>query len=162
MQRLAEVGELHEVAEILDGRVAAPLVEVVDERRPVGRREDDVRVPDLDIARGIASALGEHGGRAGPDDLAAHASREADARAGHVGAGASKDLEGLREVADLDADLLEQGVGVVLDQLEALGRDHLDGRHGPREVRQRLERSREPRGLSGRPALPERHRVDVE
>ncbi len=71
----------------------------------------------------------------------AHAAREADALALDVGAGAAEDLGRLGEVDDLDPDLLEEGVGVGLDLLEAFGRDDLDrgqlagqvgqGVHGP-------------------------------
>ena len=48
VERPARVGQLHEVAEVLDGRVAPAVVEVVDERRAVGRDEDHVRVADDD------------------------------------------------------------------------------------------------------------------
>ena len=49
--------ELHEVAEILDRAVAAALVEVHDEGRAVGRREDDALAADLDrLAPGCAHA----------------------------------------------------------------------------------------------------------
>ena len=90
--------------------------------------EDHVRVADDDAALGVAGALGEDPGRAGLDQRAAHPALEADARALHVGAGSAEDLDRLGEVDDLDADLLEQRVGVVLDRLEALGGDDLDRR----------------------------------
>ena len=46
----AHIGELHEIAEILDRAVAAALVEVVDEGRAVVRREDGRLAADLDAA----------------------------------------------------------------------------------------------------------------
>ena len=44
------VGQLHEVAEVLDRAVAPAVVEVADERRAVVRGEDRVRPADLDVA----------------------------------------------------------------------------------------------------------------
>ena len=60
------VGELHEVAEILDARVAAALVEVADEGRAVGRREHRVLAADQHVAGGIARVLRELARRASP------------------------------------------------------------------------------------------------
>ena len=113
VERAARVGQLHEVAEVLDRGVAPAVVEVVDERRAVGRHEDHVRVADLDAPGRVAGALGEDPRRRGLDDRAAHAAREADPLALDVGAGAAEDLGRLGEVDDLDADLLEEGVGVL-------------------------------------------------
>ena len=53
VDRRRHVGELHEVAEILDGGVAAALVEVADEGRAVDRREHRVLAADRDVARGL-------------------------------------------------------------------------------------------------------------
>ena len=57
------VGELHEIAEILDGGVAAALVEVADEGRAVDRREDRVVAADDDVALGVARMLDVSRGR---------------------------------------------------------------------------------------------------
>ena len=154
VERVARVGQLHEVAEVLDRGVAPALVEVVDERRAVGRHEDHVRVADLDAAGRVAGTLGEDARGRGLDERAAHAAREADPLAFDVGAGGAEDLGRLGEVDDLDADLLEEGVGVGLDLLEALGRDDLDRRQLPGQVRQRVHRAGEALALSRGPTAP--------
>ena len=152
VERPARVGQLHEVAEVLDRRVAPAVVEVVDERRAVGRDEDHVRIADLDAAGVVARALGEDPRRGRLDDRAAHPAREADALAGDVGAGAAEDLGRLGEVDDLDADLLEEGVGVGLDLLEALGRDDLDRRERAGQVGHRVHVACQALGLARGPA----------
>ena len=81
------VGELHEVAEVLDRPVAAPVVEVADERRAVGGREDRVAAADLDVVGRVARDLRERRRRRRLDDAAAQAAREAHALAVDVGAG---------------------------------------------------------------------------
>ena len=92
--------------------------------------------------------------RRGLDERAAHAAREAHPLTLDVGAGAAEDLGRLGEVDDLDADLLEEGVGVGLDLLEALGRDDLDRRQLPGQVRQRVQRPGEALALSRGPTAP--------
>jgi hypothetical protein len=62
----AGVGELHEIAEILDGAVAAALVEIVDEGRAVDRREDGGVAADRHRAGGVARDLRELARRAPP------------------------------------------------------------------------------------------------
>ena len=122
VERPAGVGQLHEVAEVLDRRVAPAFVEVVDERRAVGRHEDHVRVADLDAAGRVPGELREQARRGRLDQRAAHPAREADPGAGHVRTGAAEDLDRVGEVDDLDADLLEERVGIGLDLLEATDR----------------------------------------
>ena len=63
--------------------------------------------------------LGELPRRGLLDDRAAHAAREAHALALELGAGVLPDLERLRVLAELDADFLENSVGVALDDLQA-------------------------------------------
>ena len=58
-----EIGELHEIAEILDRAVAPALVEIVDERRAVVGREHRRLAADLHAALGVAGVLGVDGGR---------------------------------------------------------------------------------------------------
>ncbi len=161
VERPTRVGQLHEVAEVLDGRVAASVVEVVDERRAIGRHEDHVRIADLDAPGVVACALREEARRGRPDDRAAHAAREPDALAGHVGAGAAEDLGRLGEVDDLDADLREQGVGVGLDLLEALGRDDLDRGQAAGQVRHRIHVASQALGLARGAATTDRVMVEV-
>ena len=60
------------------------------------------------------------------DDRARQPAREMDAGALHVGAGLLPQLQALLVAAELDADLLENGVGIVLDDLQPLLVQHLD------------------------------------
>ena len=113
------VGQLHEVAEVLDGRVAPPLLQVADEGRAVDRREDRGVAADLDAALEVAGVLGEGGGRGLTDDLPAHALGAAHPHAVDVGAGLLPDLQRLLVVPVLDADLLQHRVGVGLAEREA-------------------------------------------
>jgi len=53
------IGELDEVAEVLERAVAAPAVEVRHERRAVSGGKHRVACADLDAPRGIARVLGE-------------------------------------------------------------------------------------------------------
>ena len=68
-----------------------------------------------------------------------------------VGAGAAEDLGRLGEVDDLDADLLEERVGVGFDLLETLCRDDLDRRQLPGQVRQRVHGPGQALGLARGP-----------
>ena len=156
VQRLRQVGELHEVAEVLDVRVPAAFVEVVDERRAVGGGEHRVRAADLDVARGIPGVLRELARRRRLDQPAAQASRHAHPLAVDVRTRGLPDCERFRVLAELDADLLEDGVGVVLDEGEALFAQHLVHRNVARYVRDRmtgLRGARDALGIAGaRPA----------
>ena len=129
-----EPGELHEVAEVLDRRVAAAFVEVADERGAVGRREHHVRSADAGAALGVARVLHELGRRGVGHELAGEAAGDPDALAGDVGPGAAPQRERLRVVSELDADLLENRLRVVLDELETLDGHHVVDRHPARDV----------------------------
>ena len=169
VEGVARVGELHEVAEVLDRRVAPAAVQVVDERRAVGRDEHEMRVADDDRARRVAGALGERARRGGLDERAAQPALEAHPLAVDVGSGPPEDLGRLGVVDDLDADLLEEGVGVGLDRREALLGDDLDRGQPAGEVGQRVDRAGQPGGLAGVAAAPHgsgfrglgRHRVTI-
>ena len=84
------VGQLHQVAEVLDRAVAPAAVEVADERRAVVRGEDRVHPADLDVPLRVAGELGELARGRGLDDPAAHPAREADPDAVDVGAGTAE------------------------------------------------------------------------
>ena len=100
---------------------------VVHERRPVVRGEDGVVAADLDIARGVAGVLRVLPRSGVLHDAAAQAAGEPDSIAVDVGAGVLPAVERGGIVAELDADLLENGVGIVLDQLEVLVGDEFVG-----------------------------------
>ena len=130
--------ELHEVAEILDRAVAAALVEIHDEGRAVGRREDDALAADLHRLGRVARMLGELR-RRGLQDLAQHARLEPHQHAVDLRAGPLPMLERCRIVAELDADLGQDAVGGLFDPDEVLlgqdvvGRDVADD-VGPAEA----------------------------
>ncbi len=122
--RVVEVGrhvrELHEVPEVLEGPVAAPVVEVADERRAVVGREDRVRIADLDGPRRVTGVLGVRLRRARLDDLAAHPAREPHQLALDVRAAVAERDERLGVAPEDDPDLFQDRVGVVLEEREAL------------------------------------------
>ena len=144
-----DVGQLHEVAEVLDRAVAPAAVEVADERRAVVRREDRVHPADLDVALGVARVLGELARRGGLDDRAAHPAREPDALAVDVGAGLAQQSEGLGVAAEVEADLLEDRVGVLLDERQALLAEDLERRELAGQERDVLGVGGEPDRLAG-------------
>ena len=82
---------------------------------------------DLHIAGGVAGVLGEAGGRAGADDGWQHAAREAHPLALHVGAGLAKQALRLLVLADLEADLLQDGLGMFLEPGESLLAEQFEG-----------------------------------
>ena len=63
MQAGAHIGELYEVAEILNGRVAPTAVEVAHKWRTVRGRQDHAVATDDDTALRISRVLCEFGGR---------------------------------------------------------------------------------------------------
>ena len=108
------VRELHEVPEVLERPVAAPVVEVADERAAVVRaRGPCTGSPIWTLRCRVAGVLGVRLRRARLDDLAAHAARELDQLALDVRAGVRERLQRLRVAAEDDPDLLEDRVGVV-------------------------------------------------
>src|SRR5690606_3572260 len=137
-----------EVAKVLDVGVAAPLVETADERRAVGGHQHGVVAADLDAALGVSGVLGEHGRRA-DENLTAHSAREAHPVAVHLGPVAAEQVERSGVVVKVDADLLEDGLGVVLDRGEDLFGSDLVDRYAPgdvgRALRCRLFPGRAPR-----------------
>ena len=135
----AGIGQLHEVAEILDRAVAAALVEVVHEGRAVDRSEHEVGAPDMDRAFRVSGMLGEVA-RCGRNQLAGEAARKMHALALDVAAGALEQIERALVAAELDADLLEQRFRIVLDDLEAFGAEHFRDRNAAPDVGHRHRR----------------------
>ena len=86
------------------------------------------------------------------DDLAAHPAREADPLAVDVGAGVAQQRERLGVAAELEADLLEDRVGVVLDERQALLAEDLERRERAGQERDVLGVGRQPERLAGGPA----------
>ncbi len=98
--------------------VASTAGEVADERRAVRRREHDVVAADLDRLRRVAGQLRELARRGGAQRLDV-AGIEVDGDAVDGGAGILEQLQRLGVVADLDADLGQQPIGLRLDQRQA-------------------------------------------
>ena len=72
------VREPHEVPEVLDRPVPAPVVEIADERRSVGGGEDRVGAAEDDAVLGVPCELGELARRRRLHELPREAAREAD------------------------------------------------------------------------------------
>src|ERR1700680_620200 len=120
VQRTRHVGKFDEIAKVLDAGVAAALVETAHEGRPVCRREHGVLAADDHAARRVASVLGELARGGALDERSADAPCKLRSPALDVGARRPPDLERLGVVAEIDADLLENGVGVVFHQRQTL------------------------------------------
>ena len=80
------------------------------------------------------------------DDCPAHAARKVDALALDVGAGLAPELQRLGIILEVDADLLEHGFGVVLDERQPLLAEHLVIGDLARDEGHRLDRVSKPRG----------------
>ena len=127
VQRRALVGQLHQIAEILDGCIAPPLVQAAIERRTVNRSEHQIGSADGHRALRVARMLHELRRGAG-DQRAKQAAGEAHPLALHVGARVLEERQCLLVLDDVDADLFQDGLGVLLDQRKALFAQHLEGR----------------------------------
>ena len=138
VQRRRHVGQLHEVLEVLEARVAAPFVQAANERRAVSRGEHGVAAADAHIAGRVAGVLGELAGGAGLHDAAAHAARELHQFAGHFGARGAQDIQRFGVFAELDAHFGEDGVGIALDNRQPIFAQHLVVGHGAGDVGHRI------------------------
>src|SRR5262245_6884770 len=90
------VGELYEVAEILDCGVAAALVQTADEGRTIDRREHRVLTADIDVARRIAGMLHILPRRALLDNGSRQTTGKMNAGASDVGTSSPPQLQSLR------------------------------------------------------------------
>ena len=126
VQVRGRVRELHEVAEVLDRAVAPAAVEVAHERRAVRRREHGGVAADVHGVRGVAGDLVELTRRGRLHELARQPAWEPHTLALDLAPRALQQLERVGRFAEVDADLLEDRVGVVLDRGETLLAQHLD------------------------------------
>src|SRR5580704_997190 len=128
VQGVGYIGELHEIAEVLDSRITAAFVEASHERRAIGRREHGVLPADDHAARRVACVLSEFARRAALNERTAHAARKAHALTLYIRPGSLPDRNCLGVVAKIDADLLENRIGIVLHQCETfLAQDFVIG-----------------------------------
>ena len=86
------------------------------------------------------------------DNGAAHSAGKAYPLTLYVGPGVTEDLQRLGVVAEVDADFFEDRIGIVLEQLETLGTEHLVIRDVARYVRDGSVAARGARGSLGVPA----------
>ena len=143
------VGQLDEVAKVLDAGIAPAFIEAAYEGRSVGGREDRVGAADDDVVRGIARVLRELPRRRRLDQRSAHPAWKAHPFLAHVGARLPEQLQRLRVVAEVDADLLEDRVGVVFEQFQAVVTEHLVVRNLARDVGHEVVRPCGARGALG-------------
>ena len=114
------VAETHEVAEILQSGVAPPSIQVGHQRGAVTRHEDHVIPAKDDVMRRITPAHRKRRRRRAAE-LARKARIEAYPCAAHRSAGAAKQRQRGLISPELDADFLQDPVGLVFD----LGARHL-------------------------------------
>ena len=103
-------GELHEVVEIGDGGIAPAVVQIGDERRPVYGREHDVVAADFD-APSVAAPQSELT-RRGRAELMSQTGLEAHPHAVDPRPSRPEQLQRLVISAELDADLVEDPIGM--------------------------------------------------
>ena len=118
MHRRCHIGELHEIAEILDRRIAAVAFEVTHEGRAIDRREDRRLPANVNAALRVARMPGEFLWR-GLQQFAAKTLGEMYALATNIRTGVLPELERFRVLTELDADFLQNAIGIVFDQAEA-------------------------------------------
>ena len=151
VQPLRRIGELHEVAEVRDRRIAPPVLHVAHERRPVDRRQHEVLPADGHAALRVARVLDVLARRGGAE-LARQPLRQMHPVAAHVRAGVPPQLQRLGVVGEAHPDLLEHRLGVGLDQRQPLLVEDLVVRDPPPDERRRLDPRRRPLGPPRRAA----------
>src|SRR5580704_13366319 len=128
VQGVGYIGELHEIAEVLDSRITAAFVEASNERRAISRREHGVVAADDHAARRVACVLSEFTRCGALNERTAHATRKTHALTLYIRPGSLPDRNCLGVVAKIDADLLENCIGIVLHQGETfLAQDFVIG-----------------------------------
>src|SRR3954462_12366046 len=106
------------MAEALDRAVATAAVEISNEGRAVGRREDGRVAAQVHGGRRAPRVLVELPRRGRLDQSSRQAPREPDALAVDIAAGVGQQPVRVRRLTELDADRLEDRVGVLLDRRE--------------------------------------------
>ena len=126
------VGQLHQCFEVGQRGVAAAFIVGAVKRWAVNRGEDRALAADFDVAGRVAGVLGE-GRRRRLAQLTDHALGEADAGGvclafgeGDIGPLFPPSVDGVCIFGDVDADLLQDGLGVGLDQRQALLGEDVD------------------------------------
>ena len=139
--------ELVKGVQVVEGAVAAPVVEVEHERRAVGRHERHRAPANRDAAFGIAGREGERLGRLRHQ---VHQQRPIDAHAVPLDVGTRiLPVPDRLVVPKVDADLLENPHRGVVDALETFFVEHLVVRQRKLERRQHRRRGPHPRAVPG-------------
>ena len=120
VQRLARVGQLDEILEVVNGCVASALVQIVYEWRAVSRHHHRVHATDNDRTLSIACMLSEHGRCAVHNEFSAHTPSKSDALTLHIGASVFPHLQRFSIITEIDADLFKNGVSIVFDETQSL------------------------------------------
>ena len=144
------VVDFGDVSEILDRGIAAAFFDVIDEGRAEAGAIDLRVAADLDRPGGVAGVLGKDP-RRGPDPVAAPAGIEADALPVHPRPGLAKDLKRLGIAAKLHPDLVEDAVGVALDDGDGVIVDQADDAGAAQRIGRGKTR---PRGARLHPFAP--------
>ena len=152
VERRAQVGELGEVAEVLDRGVSTPALEVAHEGRPIGRGKDQVGVADGDGPLRVACVLNKTLWRRRLDKGASEAVGKANPAVDNGRSGALEDLQSLGKAVDLHANFGEQPVGVVLDEAQSFFFEDFNRLERSGEEGNRIERPGGSCRLPGRSA----------
>ena len=150
---LRRIGELHEVAEVLDRRIAPTVLHVPHEGRPVNRRQHETFSADCHVALRVARVLHVLPRRSGAE-TAREPPRQVHPVAAHVGARVPPELQRLGILGEAHPDLLEHRLGIRLDQRQPLLVEDLVVRDPPLDERRRLDPHRRALRPPRRPASP--------
>ena len=111
--------QLDEIMQVFERAVATPAIKIGDEWRTSDRREHRGIAPKSYVALRIAGVDGKFAGAL--EQSARQSARNAHPLALHVRTCFLPQPQGLRIAAELDADFLQDGLGVGLDDLDRLG-----------------------------------------
>ena len=153
VQPFGHIAQLHEIAEILDGRITAATFGIAHEGRAVDRRQHQIATADLDIALGVAGVLGERP-RRGLGQLARQPTGNMHPLAPHIGACGFPQLQRGRVLDEIDADFFQHRLGVVLDDLKRFFVQNLEIRDVALDEPRGFERHRRPLCPPGRTTTP--------
>ena len=119
--------QLHQFNEIGVRGIAAATIEVMHEGWAPGGAEHRGVAAELHAVGLVACMLRELTRCGGLDNAAAEARLEAHTRALDVAAGVAENVEDLGIAVKLHPGFLQDGVGIALDQFEALAGQHAEG-----------------------------------
>ena len=101
------VRQLDEIPEVLNGRIASALVQIVDKGRAVGGHQHGILAADHHTALRVSGVLGVAGGCAGLDDRSTEPGGEAHPGAVDLGPGVPEQVQHLGIIEEVDTYLGE-------------------------------------------------------